>query len=126
MDDGSTDNTVTILKIYGLKDIRLKLLFPGRLGRGKALNYGLSHCKGNYVAINDADDWSKNYRLEKQINFLNNHPEIGLLGGRKEILENGNVTLSNVITDDQLLRCALTQGQPIQHSTVMFRKNILE
>lgn len=126
VDDGSSDRTPKILEAISKFDKRIKTYFPGRVGRGKALNYGLSKCSGQFIAVNDADDYSKPDRIEKQVDFLNQNPAVGLLGGRKEIAEGDKIWIDEVIIYDCDLRRAFIKGQPIQHSTVMFRKEIID
>ena len=79
INDGSSDRTEEIILSYNDKRIRyikneqnLKLI--------ASLNKGLDLAKGEFIARMDADDISLPERLEKQINFLEKHPEIGLLG----------------------------------------------
>ena len=63
------------------------------LGGCKTLNVGLKLAKGKYVARLDNDDWSYPDRLEKQFNFLESHPDVGIVGGAMEIMnQNGEVT----------------------------------
>ena len=59
VEDGSQDSTPEIIERYAKNYVQVKAFFPGRLGRAKALNFGLARCNGMYVAINDADDYSK-------------------------------------------------------------------
>ena len=74
-DDGSTDNTLSILNSYN--DSRLKIL-QNKKNRGniKTMNTLFSMASGEYTALQDADDWSSLDRLEKQITFLNNNKNI--------------------------------------------------
>ncbi len=54
---------------------------PRKDGLAAALNTGLRACKYEWIARMDSDDISLPDRFEKQINFLNNHPDIDILGG---------------------------------------------
>ena len=49
-------------------------------GLGKALNEGLRHCSNDIVARMDSDDVCKKNRFEKQISFMEKHPEYDLVG----------------------------------------------
>lgn len=126
VEDGSDDSTPEILKKMAEFDNRIKPFFPGRLGRAKALNYGLAHCKGQYLAINDADDLSKPNRFEKQIEFLDEHSEVGLLGTGKEVHQGEKKWVSEIPVTDKEIRRHFVKGQPIQHSSVMFRKEVVD
>ena len=69
IDDGSTDNTVNLIKQY--KDTRIRLL---RNDKNRGIPYtrsrGLEECRGEYLALMDADDISLSERIKKQVNFL--------------------------------------------------------
>ncbi len=69
IDDCSKDNSLKIINSFKNKKIKVYKLRK-HLGRTKALNYGLDKCKGKYVAILDADDFSNKHRLKKQFNHL--------------------------------------------------------
>jgi len=51
-----------------------------RMGRARALNVAWENAKSDYIANIDADDLAEPYRLAKQVAFLKEHPEVGLLG----------------------------------------------
>ena len=72
IDDGSTDDTVTIIKDYQEKnpEYKLKLYQPGNLGRGKALNYAISKSSNEWIAIIDADDLWHPQKLEIQYKIV--------------------------------------------------------
>ncbi len=79
VDDGSTDKTLSIIKSF--KDKRIKLIQNSKnLGLTKSLNIGLEIAEGKYVARMDADDICKLDRLFLQLNFLKNNPDVGVLG----------------------------------------------
>jgi len=56
IDDGSTDESLSILKKYEEKDNRIKLISQKNKGAATARNVGLSHASGEYLSILDADD----------------------------------------------------------------------
>jgi glycosyltransferase involved in cell wall biosynthesis len=80
VDDGSTDRTAAISR--GISDTRLRVLTWGRLGRPRALNAGIAAAKGDYIAIDDADDLCLPHRLQYSMAFLRNHPDVAYLGTR--------------------------------------------
>ena len=61
-------------------DERVRVIRPGRVGRGRALNIGLEAAAGEFVAIQDSDDESHPLRLEHQLATLKARPDIDLLG----------------------------------------------
>lgn len=75
VDDGSTDRTLDLL--HSFNDERLEIVsLPERLGRAAARNHALERAQGKYVGFMDADDVTSSNRLEKQLRFLEAHPEI--------------------------------------------------
>lgn len=130
VDDGSTDNSPEILEGFAKHDERIKAFRPGRLGRAKALNYGLMHCHGEYIAINDADDFSLPHRIQKQVQFLEENEEYVLVGSKMYIHNSKNGEKIKHYSDharpveDAGIRKTFLKGQPIQHSSVMMKTEI--
>ncbi|WP_449355095.1 glycosyltransferase [Virgibacillus natechei] len=71
VDDHSTDNTVDVIKAYMKKDSRVKLVTtPVNSGPYVARNIALKEATGEFVTINDADDWSHAEKIETQVKHL--------------------------------------------------------
>jgi glycosyltransferase involved in cell wall biosynthesis len=86
IDDGSTDGSARILRAY--QDPRFRIVENGRnLGVVETLNRGLSLSRGEYVARMDCDDESLPERLERQVSFLDSHPEVGVLGTSGDLID---------------------------------------
>jgi|694.fasta_scaffold05370_11 glycosyltransferase involved in cell wall biosynthesis len=81
VDDGSTDQSLDIIKKYANANSRI-FLHENVENKGVSYsrNYAISQCKTKYIALMDADDVSLPERIEKQINFLENHPNISVCG----------------------------------------------
>lgn len=132
VDDGSKDGTVEILKRFVQRHERVNAFFPGRLGRAKALNYGLSQCNGKYIAVNDADDISMSNRIEKQVQFLEGSREYVLVGSRMYIHNAISGKRNELYSDDARpvtdgeIRKAFLRGQPIQHSSVLMNAGVVK
>jgi glycosyltransferase involved in cell wall biosynthesis len=73
IDDGSTDDTESIIK--NINDKRIKYFKTEHKGASAALNLGISKASGDWIARIDADDLNVPERLEKQVQFLNENPE---------------------------------------------------
>jgi len=81
INDGSIDRTEEI--ICSLPDKRIRYLKnPACLGLVKTLNRGLREARGEYVARMDADDICVPERLALQVDYLDRHSEVGILGGQ--------------------------------------------
>lgn len=125
VDDASEDATMDYLK--SVQDTRLKFYSNGKMGRGKALNYGLSQCMGKYVAVNDADDFSLPDRIQKQVDFMEANSDYGLVGSNFiKIFSENKKEYSNKSLDNSNLRIELSKHSCLQHSAVMFRKSIMQ
>lgn len=80
-DDGSTDQTYQVAQEYRNKYPNQFVLLQN--GKNKGLNYTLNHClkyvRGKYVARMDGDDLSLPDRFEKEVSFLDSHPEYAIV-----------------------------------------------
>ena len=82
IDDGSTDDSRTILEELARRDPRVRLISRPNTGYTKALNEALSLARGTYVARMDADDISLPDRFQQQVDYLRGHPDTVLVGSR--------------------------------------------
>lgn len=125
IDDNSTDKTRAILNSY--QDPRIKVIDGPCRGIAAALNVGLDCAVGTYIARMDADDISMPRRLEKQVRFLDIHPEVGLCGTLAMMFTKngdyqlfGNKQLEQMGVIDQLYDAVVC------HPTVMFRRELFQ
>src|SRR5690606_10351532 len=65
VDDGSTDNSSELCKVYVEKDLRIKYFRKENGGSASARNFGLSKANGEYISWIDADDWIENDMFEE-------------------------------------------------------------
>jgi glycosyltransferase involved in cell wall biosynthesis len=82
VDDGSTDETASIVKKLVRKEKRIKYIHQKNAGPSAARNAGLDAASGEYIAFCDADDRWKEGKLEAQVAFLEAHAQIDLAGTR--------------------------------------------
>ncbi|MDP4262633.1 MAG: glycosyltransferase [Bacteroidota bacterium] len=123
INDGSTDETVSVIRRFS--DSRIRLIEQGRQGISVALNTGLREARGNYIARFDADDICFPERLQKQVSFLDNHPGYVLTGCDAEyIAENGEhlfIHRSAGHRHEEIMQQMYVYC-PFIHSGVMYRK----
>jgi hypothetical protein len=125
--DCSTDGTDAILNGYRQKDGRIRIYHQEKKGLIYALNKGCSLAGGKYIARMDADDVSLPNRLERQVNYLEAHPEIGILGtGIQYLDEAGKLgeSLQNP-ADPVTIGFYLYFANCIVHPSVMMRREIV-
>lgn len=85
IDDGSTDNSLKILKELSSKNPKIRVSHQDNSGAATARNKGLELSKGDYIAFNDSDDeWIEDH-FEILLNILKKHPEIDCISGNHEI-----------------------------------------
>lgn len=128
IDDCSNDQTPEIINMFANQDKRIKVTVnKEQMGSYASANVGLSFIKGKYIARMDADDISDPNRFEKQVQFLEANPQIGLLGSAIEIIdENGSVLRgSSPALDDHLIRWILLFDNSFTHSSWMVRVDSL-
>src|SRR6266851_288675 len=126
IDDGSKDGTAEILGGYASQDRRVRVVRHENKGRVTSLNVGIGLATGKYIARMDADDVAMPYRLAEQIEFMERHPEVGLLGGAVELI---SVTGQVVKTarpplDDSAIKSLMLRYNPMFHPTVVMRKDV--
>ncbi len=128
IDDGSTDGSASILDSYQTRDPRVKVFHQENQGLIDSLNRGCGLARGKYIARMDADDISVRDRLSWQVDFLENHSEVGLLSGEVEYINAQGKALCTVHlpTDDQEIRSALSRNEcPIPHPAAVMRRSVL-
>ncbi len=83
INDGSTDNTPTVVEQY--QDPRIRLISQVNGGLSNARNTGIQASKGEYLAFLDADDYWVADKLEKQAGLMQAHKEIGFCSSQTRV-----------------------------------------
>lgn len=125
INDGSTDNTVEIVNSF--RDARIHIFSQTNRGVAISANRGLALARGRFIARQDHDDISKPTRLEKQVHFMQENPEIFLLGTAAEITNVNGFTgrYHNHPIDPRLINLELLFDNPFVHSSIIFRREVL-
>ncbi|MFN3917735.1 MAG: glycosyltransferase family 2 protein [Flavobacteriales bacterium] len=131
VNDGSTDNTVEIVKNLVLSDPRITLYSKKNTGVSDTRNFGIEKAKGNFIAFLDADDcWMEN-NLQKKINVLLNNSSVDFVFSDAYLTdENLNITAKSLPGKDENLldNILLWEGEVIPYpcSNLVLKKRCLE
>jgi GT2 family glycosyltransferase len=128
INNGSSDDTDSILDKYQKLDPRIRVHYHEQQGLAPALNYGCRLARGQYIALMDADDISYVQRLEKQLEYIERHPQIGILGTWIcKIDKSGAVTGTWLPpTSPKMLKWTHFFGVCVAGPTVLMRREIIE
>ena len=129
INDASTDKTKEILEKYGQQDQRIKIINNlTNIGLTKSLNKALRIAQGEYIARQDADDFSSAERFEKQIEFLEKNPEIKLLGTFGYSIDGAGKILREEkfpISPEEIKKTFIKRNQFI-HGSIIIEKKALD
>lgn len=96
VDDGSNDATPSILKRLASTDARVEVISKPNSGIVDTLNVGLQHCHAAYIARFDADDIAFPNRLDRQLHYLEKHPECVAIGGAVEHIDGNGLPIAGL------------------------------
>ena len=116
INDGSTDNTLKILREYGEQ---IRYISQNNKGPSAARNAGIKIAKGDFIAYQDADDVSMPERIEQEVDYLLNNPNMSMV-----------FTGMKTISGDTIPKChsefLLLQSNYVPCGSVMHKKDILD
>ncbi len=122
VNDGSTDGTDAVLASFD--DRRLRILEQENRGVALALNRGLQEATGDLVARMDADDISYPERLARQVDYLDRHQRLAVVGSSyRNVRADGTSNEVRVLQRPFDVRRDLHVRCPIGHPTVMYRRD---
>jgi glycosyltransferase involved in cell wall biosynthesis len=124
VDDGSTDETPDLLACLAAEQAHVRVTSAGRLGRAKALNLATEQTRSEYIANQDFDDSSSPDRLRLQAAFLDEHPDVGVVGGQYVVVDEdrGERYIRMPPTQHEEIARAMASRIPFAHTIAMFRK----
>ena len=129
VNDGSSDNTVDVVKSFN--DPRIRLVEnPQNMGLIKTLNRGLAEAQGEWIARLDADDLASPDRIALQMDAFEHNADLALLGGRSHIIDENGGVKKNGAAEYQpespiAVRWACVFFKPFRHSAVMFKRSVV-
>lgn len=126
VDDGSTDETAAFLN--SIDDSRIKVVHQKNGGTAAAANHGLSLVETEFVARMDADDVAMLDRLEKQLRFMEENPDVGIVGS--QVAPIGAVGVGKSLnlpeTHESIFDALMTGRHGLAHSSLMIRTATLK
>lgn len=139
VDDASTDGSLMQVKqwlrnnypYFPNNNSFITVVLQRNIGYAGAMTTGLYMTQGEFIAVQDSDDISHPLRLEKQITYLNNHPQIDLVGTNyaafKDELNVGPYEKSDWIQYGEQIRNIYQHGgHCVCHGTIMLRGNVFD
>ncbi|NDV95995.1 glycosyltransferase family 2 protein [Dysgonomonas sp. 521] len=128
INDCSTDRTGELLEKLASADSRMKIVTnEENLKLIKTLNKGIALCNGDYIARMDADDISLPTRIEKEVDFLEKHPDHDIVSTQFYAFRSENPDkkdLNHSPLHDEQLRAYMLFRSGICHPAVMIRKRV--
>ena len=121
------DNSEGISYISSLEDSRIRFTInPKNLGPTKSFNIGIAAASGEYIARMDTDDICLPERLERQVSFLDSHPDISVCATDTHTIDkDGKIIRHNRYKHKRDIALMFISNC-ISHPSVMFRRSLLE
>ena len=130
VNDGSTDETVTIARSFCQRDSRFRLITKPNGGLSSARNFGICHAKADYIAMLDGDDIYEPDKLANHVRWLDADPQIGVVySASKTMRDDGRVTWMSIsgkpVSSDSLV--SLLYKNFVGHgSNAVFRRAVID
>lgn len=127
IDDCSTDRTMEVVEC--ISDKRIRIIHNDKnIGIAQSRNKGIENSRGKYIALMDDDDIAALSRLEKEVNYLEQHKDIDVVGGRFCVIdENDDVThiFPEPLYNPEFIKASLMFYNPIGNGSAMLRKRFI-
>jgi len=121
VDDGSTDNSIEVVKSY--IDHRIRLI-TNTHNFISSLNKGINAATGKYIARMDADDIVFPCRLQTQFDFMESHPDIDICGSYAAMFGEMQGIMQRPVEHKDIISTMLLSN-PVIHPSVMIRVSML-
>lgn len=122
---GSSEKCTDIVKEYEKNDARIRVIQNAkRLGLAESLNLGMREATGEYIARMDADDISRKDRFQKEVDFLDCHPNVSVVGSYQHHFGVDIDWIHKPATESAQCKCNAVFFCDLCHSTLMLRKSV--
>lgn len=132
VDDGSTDNSLSICKRWSSKDERIEVYSKKNGGLSDTRNYGLRYAKGEYISFVDSDDWISLNMISKMVNVFSEN-DVDMVTCQFITVNNGNAKLFfhqdkklNIIDRKGMFKLLLEDNNMTSHVwRKMYKRNLI-
>ncbi|GMQ31712.1 glycosyltransferase family A protein [Algoriphagus confluentis] len=138
IDDGSTDQTMETVRDWQAREPRIQYFYQPNSGVSAARNLGLKKANGEFIQFLDADDLLSGSKLQLQVDFLKNHPDVDLCYTENHYFEDGQPEIrypdQEFLGRDWMIRFSGTGAYALEQlilnnlavvSSPMFRQSLL-
>jgi glycosyltransferase involved in cell wall biosynthesis len=130
VDDGSTDHSEEVIRSWEDHDERVRYIYQENQGPSVARNRGVAEVNSQYIAFLDADDLWKSEKLERQLSFLNDHPDVALVCSDYLVEQKGERSRMRArhldYRHEDVLERLYLRGGPVLMSTVIIKKGVFQ
>lgn len=128
-DDSTSQETISAIDAFCAREQRARAVRrPQRMRLVGSMNIGIRECRGEYIAVLDADDIALPHRFEKQLEYFKKHADCDVLGGAMNIInENSEITSVRYYPEKGLkLLIWMIFRDPVGHPAVMFKRRVFD
>ena len=129
VDDASSQDINAVLEEFKGDEKLRYIRNDSNIGLAASINAGVAAAKGRYIARMDDDDFSVSIRLETQLEFLDAHTDVDVVGGGIALYDRD----LNYIRDhmfpsehEEIVRFLCRGNNPLAHPSVMFRREFFD
>lgn len=131
VDDGSTDQSLSMLQAYARKHPNVTILHQENAGPSAARNAGIRNAKTEWITFLDSDDYWYSHHLENLYKIASKHTDLAWVTAAHEIhhldgsVEKRRVRVSHEISVLESYLSATQQGVPVNTDSIMVRREAL-
>jgi glycosyltransferase involved in cell wall biosynthesis len=127
--DEPVPTTRQLLSRYQSEDTRVRVIYHDeRIGLIASLNLGCRESRGEYIARMDADDIAEPERFARQVQYLDHHPKVGVVGTQALLIDEEGTVIRSVTlpTEPVVIHWHMLFENCLYHPSVMIRKEVLD
>lgn len=129
VEDHSSDSTLNVIQLY--EDKRIKVhINEENMGISFSSNYSIGMSDSKYIALIDDDDVAPENRLELQVEYLERHPEVDVLGGRAILIDDEDRIIGyddTPLHNPKLIKAYMHfMNKRFSNGTTMIRRSFLD